>query len=151
MVIGKQVQQVGERARGGVPVDHDLGGARGPGEGSEAPWEPSWGEPGGAEPWWPGWGPPDAERVRFNVRGPRYSWTWTRTAAGDEVEQFVEEGAVLAFEVDRGDTRSAPDRDGARTQDGGGGRAQAVLQLVVDVVAVVVGVGEIVMKLAGLG
>lgn len=132
-----------------------LGGATGPGGASEGPWdpgEPSWEEPGGAGPWWPGWGPPDAERVRFSARGPWRSWTRTRTAAGDEVEQFVEEGAALAFEVDRGGTRSAAERDGARTQgDGGNARARAVTQLLVDVVAVVVALGEIVMKLAGLG
>lgn len=81
-------------------------------------------------------------RVRVNL-------PWLQVAHDRERERHRESG--FAVEVDRGGTRSAPDRDGARTQDGGGGRARAVLQLVVDVVAVGVGVGEIVMKLAGLG
>lgn len=132
-----------------------LGGARGPGEGPEGPWEPwepSWGGPGGAEPWWPGWGPPDAAHVRMSARGPRRSWTRIRTAAGDEFEQVVEEGAVLAVEVDRGGgPRSQSVRGGSQVQDGGDSRALAVLQLVVDVVGVVVTVGGLVATVAALG
>ncbi|WP_171468142.1 hypothetical protein [Cellulosimicrobium sp. 72-3] len=88
----------------------------------------------------------------MSARGPRRSWTWTRTAAGDEFEQVVEEGAVIAVEVDRGGgPRSQTVRGGSQVQDGGDSRALAVLQLVVDVVGVVVTVGGLVATVAALG